>query len=105
MPYPFHLTPESSASLLAESEAHRAYLAQLREQRDRRGAPTLQFADTTMQGVLDDAEERGDARRFSGDALTGFGDIDDRDYDTRAADKAYDFREMQDADRRMGEGA
>lgn len=72
MAHQFYLTRESSTKLLEEGEAHRAYIAQLREERDRRGAPVLQFVDT-MQGVLNDAEKRGDVRRFTGAALTGFG--------------------------------
>lgn len=73
MPQPYYLTPESSAQLLEESAAHKAYLEQLREERAQRYAPTLQFCDTTMQGVLDEAEERGNDRRFTGAPLTNFG--------------------------------
>lgn len=97
MAHQFYLTRESSAKLLEESEAHSAYLSQLREARDRRGAPPMQFAGTTMQGVLDDAEERGDVRKFTGDTLTGFGDIGDRGSDrwreVMDEERAYQLRE------------
>ncbi len=55
--------------------------------------------------LLARAQRKADARRFSGEPITGFATLDEdtRSDEERAADHAYHLQEMADADRYLDE--
>jgi hypothetical protein len=70
-----YLTAAGQQTIRDESEAHRAYLAQLREERDRRGAPVMLFTDAETTQLLGDVDTKQANRRFTGERVTAFGEL------------------------------